>query len=149
MRDLESRIRAVVRHRTPKGWKLREKAYLEAHGKGYAYEAIIECPPIKDRNSLGIFLHEVAHVELNHHAQDLPEWREEYEADQWAIKAMRAEGIAVPIEFSADSRHSVRCHCEKALAKDPDCEIDEEVLRFAFPDNWRVIAEGEPLKKAA
>lgn len=137
MRDLQAKIAAIVKYRTPKGYRVIE--HRDPHGGGKAQDEpkTIYCPPLRDRYALGVFLHEVGHVLLGHFKTDIPTWREEYEAEQWAIKAMQADGVRVPDEIRGAARHNVRCHCEKALAKDPDAEIDLEVLKFAFPDSWR------------
>lgn len=139
---LEKRIRAVVAKRLPRGYKLKERLPTDdLEGYASSEPKRIVCPPLIDRFALGVFLHEVGHVVLGHlRSDDLPGWREEYEAEQWAMKAMRAEGFRVSDEFAGRARHNVRCCIEKALDKEPDCVIDEEVLRFAFPDTWREAA---------
>lgn len=44
---------------------------------------------------LQIYLHEVAHLVLNH-VNKKPRHLEELEAEQWSFRVMRAEGIPVP-----------------------------------------------------
>jgi hypothetical protein len=140
MRDLESRIRAVVRRRTPKGWKVIEKPHADYHGRATS-DRVIVCPRLDERDALLIFLHEAGHVVLGHlDDPTVPDWKAEYEADQWAMKAMRAEGVAVPERARGVQRHMVRCYVEKAQDKDPDLEIDDEILRYCYPDNWKLAA---------
>ncbi len=149
MRDLESRIRAVVRRRTPKGWTVRETCDSWS-GMADPFTKKIHCPPLHNRHALLIFLHEVAHVVLGHcDDPTVPTWRKEYEAERWATDAARGDGIAVPISYLGGARYDVACHIEKAIDKDPDLEVDDDALTFAFPDSWRHVRDGEPLKKAA
>lgn len=56
----------------------------------------LEAPEPKTRASLYIYLHECAHFHLEHWNRKKPRYVQEYEAEQWATKTMRAEGIPVP-----------------------------------------------------
>lgn len=147
-RDLESRIRSVVKRWTPKGFKIRDTADPWEVSCINTNKTIV-CPPLVDRYALGCFLHEVGHFILRHFDANIPRWQEEYEADQFAMRTMRDEGIAVPAELVTQARYNVRCMIEKAMLADPDLDVDDNVLRFAYPDNWRVIRDGEPLRRAA
>lgn len=150
MRDLESRIRAVVRRRTPKGWRVSECVHPYDHGSAGKGGNVIRCLPVVDRDSLAFFLHEVGHVVCGHcDDPSVPGWLAEYEADTWAFAALRAEGIAVSERYRGLARHNVRCYIEKERGKDPDADIEDAALKFAYPDNWRAMRDGEPLRRAA
>jgi hypothetical protein len=90
-----------------------------------------------DRASLFIFLHECGHVHLKHltRAVKLPTWREEYEADQYAIAAMRALKLPLPRERLREAKQVLRDDIVKGQHKHE--EIDEEVLKYAYGKNWR------------
>jgi len=64
---------------------------------GWAWPAskTISVPPPTTRRRLFIYAHECAHVALDHIGKT-PRHREEYEAQRWAIEAMRRYGVPVP-----------------------------------------------------
>lgn len=131
--------RIVARH-LPAGYRVLELARHEASGTGVTHRTerkTVECPPIRDRYALAVLAHEIGHLVLGHCWRAEPGWLQEYEADMWAIEALRAEGVSVCETFRGQSRVSVREHVDAALAKDPDADIDAKVLRWAFPDSWR------------
>jgi len=125
----------IKRHR-PAGYSLTERSMPSHYGitvfcRGMTVE------PIIDRASLLTFLHECGHVHCRHMtAKDMPAWREEFEADQYAIKAMRAEGYAVPRERLKHGQKVVR-DLIAAANKKGDHVDDDEVLRYAFGRDWR------------
>src|SRR6266699_651150 len=55
----------------------------------------VSVPKPVTRRALHIYLHEIAHIVLNH-VNKKPRHVEEFEAEQWAFRVMREEGIAVP-----------------------------------------------------
>lgn len=144
----EQKIRDVVRRRRPHGWRIIERAPRNgAIGMVTQTRRCIYVPPLVDESALFVFLHEVGHIVNRHlHAGpplpgDAPGWQIEYEAEHWAIAAMRAEGFTVSREMLAAARENVRYRIEEALAAgklDTQLEAIEPVaLRFAAPRSWR------------
>lgn len=134
----------IVRQHHPKGWGLvQRKPRHDADGQALP-NGNIYCPPLKDRYSLYVYLHEVGHVRHQHiHsgkslATDPPEWQVEYEAELYAITSMRAHGFAVDDWVMVAARDNV---AEQFRQKEP--RHDEDVaeylpaLKFAFPKTWR------------
>jgi hypothetical protein len=144
MADLKSKIAAIVARRLPKGYKLVEHKEPYGHGSSQLTkrQKVIRCPPLVDRWALAVFLHEVAHVVLGHleKTDKTPKWEAEYDAEKWAFTIMQAEGIPVSDEIKANARAYVRECIEEAQLKDPHIDVDEEILRFAFPDTWKEAA---------
>lgn len=69
--------------------------------------------PVPDtREALYIYLHEVGHMTLGHcrPTSKLPNWREEYEAEMWAIQTMRREGIPVPRRMIIEAKKYIRSY---------------------------------------
>lgn len=64
-------------------------------GCAWARGRRISAPRPVTRRALHVYLHEVAHVVLQHF-HDRPAHVQEYEAEQWAFAVMRAEGVAIP-----------------------------------------------------
>jgi hypothetical protein len=64
-------------------------------GCAWARSRRIAVPLPVTRRALHVYLHEVAHVVLEHF-HDRPVHVQEYEAEQWAFAVMRAEGVTVP-----------------------------------------------------
>lgn len=149
MRDLESRIRSVVRRYLPKGWRVVE---WDKQLDGYAdpLTRTVRVPRLVTRYALCVFMHEIGHVVLGH-CRDMTayEWHQEFEAEEWARKQMAGCGVSMPNAYREDSRYTIRCMVEKAMNHDDDLEVDDEVLKFCYPDNWREVRDGEPLRKAA
>lgn len=126
---------SIVKAHLPKGYKLREQK-LRGNTAGYAtsHHEII-CEPITDRERLFIFLHECGHVHNRHLRQntDIPSWQEEYEADQYAIQAMRSHKIPIPKIVLQHHKNMVRM----ALNLDPDGTDNVKILRYAYGKDWR------------
>jgi hypothetical protein len=59
-------------------------------------EKVLQAPPVVDAHSLFILLHEAGHGNLKHCAFKTPFYVAEYEADEYAFGAMKAEGIKPP-----------------------------------------------------
>lgn len=144
----ERKIRDVVRRRRPRGWRVIERLPRNgAIGMVTQTRHCIYVPPLVDKNALFVFLHEVGHIVNQHlHAGpslpgDAPGWQIEYEAEHWAIAAMRAEGFTVSREMLAAARQNVRHRVEEALAVGKlDAQLDAAdlaALKFASPRSWR------------
>lgn len=94
--------------------------------------------PIINRYTLYVGLHECGHAAL--HRKDYlgnwlntPDWQVEYEAETYAIKAMRAAGVPVPRVCLHDARDYVGSLLEKCGCAD----APDEVWRFAHPKGRR------------
>jgi len=129
---------AIKQHR-PVGYKLRHTRMKSLDGL-VTFERSITINAELDRQSpdwLFVFLHECGHVHSKHCVQDGKlvgdRAQEEYEADQYAIKAMRDYGVAIPRDRMAHQKKQVRDLIEAA----PDDNRDEAVLRYAYGRNWR------------
>lgn len=64
-------------------------------GCAWARSRRIAAPRPVTRRALHVYLHEVAHVVLEHF-HDRPVHVQEYEAEQWAFAVMETEGMAIP-----------------------------------------------------
>ncbi len=64
-------------------------------GCAWARSRRIAAPRPSTRRALHVYLHEVAHVVLEHF-HDRPTHVQEFEAEQWAFAVMRAEKVPVP-----------------------------------------------------
>lgn len=138
------RIREVVKVFKPRGWRLIEQpsnGKFDGHADGET--RTIRCLPLTDTYALFVFLHEVGHVRCGHLrlGHQKASWLEEYEAEMWAINAMRAAGFPVTKEMLHNARDNVANHVmqfeHQNYLQGVHVEIDHEVLKFAFPDCWR------------
>lgn len=102
----------IVRRYKPRGWKVVYRAPVSAVAEALSIHDAkgkrIICPPVIDRETLYLYLHECGHVHLGHFSMELDTPREEYEAERWAINTMRAEGIPVPRACLEKARSRVR-----------------------------------------
>lgn len=141
----------IVKHRLPRGWTLKIQTpcfcsiarVVHYHSPFRVYgvlgemydHKVIYCLPIIDVGSLFTFLHEVGHMRCGHaDTDDLPGWLMEYEAENWAIAAMRAEKIPVPKKIIRHAKWNVKNFVDEA---EDDEVIDVEVLKFAYGNKWR------------
>ncbi len=128
--------RKIIKTHLPKGYRLKEIT-LRGNTAGYATSnREIICEPITDRERLFVFLHECGHVHNRHLRKniDIPAWQEEYEADQYAMIAMRAEGVQIPMVILDHHKNLVRL----ALNIDQDGTDNVKVLRYAYGKDWRL-----------
>ena len=92
---------------------------------------------LENRADLFVFLHEAGHVKMGHLRKSNEVnpvlWRDEYEADQYAIAAMRACGVPIPRERLATHKGILRELIE-ASHEHPD---EEEILKYAYGKQWR------------
>lgn len=101
----------------------------------------------KTREALFIFLHECAHHHLGHlkPGYSEPMWRQEYEAEHWAMATMRAEGLRVPRSMIAEAkRYVMECakEDEKRGRRPPDYKVHTWMTRkfkkrAKLVDNYR------------
>ena len=79
--------------------------------------------------ALYTLLHEVGHVLLGHLHRTSPENRDEYEAEQYAISAMRSEGVPIPDTILRTAQKDVAESIVYDLRRGN--EIDSRAVRFA------------------
>lgn len=112
------RIEGIIRRHRPRGWTLRFRASGPA---AIAYvddkTRVLKCPRIVDRETLFFFFHEVGHIRCGHFDDKVVTYVEEYEAERYAIAAMRAEGIPVSRQSMIDARERLRLHIADAERK--------------------------------
>ena len=96
MRLTQEQIDGIVRRHLPKGWTLRIRKFPDgARGMcSFRRRTIFLSRPIKTRADVFVFFHEVGHMRCQH--WDTPNHISEYQAERYAILAMRLEGIPVP-----------------------------------------------------
>lgn len=128
----------VIKEHKPTGYRLKHSRMTSCDGLT-TFERSITLSAELDRESpdwLFVFLHECGHVHNRHCIKDgklVPRWREEYEADQYAKKAMKRYGIAVPRDRIVTQKKNVRDLIEAT----PEDDHDEDVLRYAYGRDWR------------
>lgn len=131
-------IREIMKCHRPWGWRIEERGPLlgdefMSEGRTIAQcffdRKFIYCPDIVCRRSLYIFLHECGHVHHgDHHRDDLPLWQIEYEAEQYAIQAIRGAGLAMP----RDALQSAKAYVRGLIATRVDDEwIPRKIWRWA------------------
>jgi hypothetical protein len=129
---LENRIGEIVARATPRGWVVVRDMPPPAgapRGSILAYACSdppeIHIPEEYDRYNLCLFLHEVGHIAMGHMRSEIANYREEYEAERYAIAACRAAKIPVPRAYVARAKRYV-ADC----AHLSDEEIDPDVARW-------------------
>jgi hypothetical protein len=91
--SMKDRCLACAELNTPAGCAVEYRKSLS--GVAYVKQNKMSVPHPVTRRALCIYLHECAHIHLNHTGKK-PRHVEELEAEQWAIARMREAGIAVP-----------------------------------------------------
>lgn len=127
----------IINEHRPKGYLLKRRKLGDLNGyAAFQREIVVDCS-LDDRTALFIFLHECGHVHHQHlrqrHHEEVPDWQCEYEADQYAIKAMRAHKIPVPRAVLEGHKSELRALIDKAHE-----EVPKPVLRYAFGRHWRI-----------
>ena len=112
-KDNRHRNLSIAKRYRPIGVKVRfktkSKRLAPAHAKLFKDGTKeIYSPPPDTRDGLFYFLHECAHLILRHWHVKIPVWRQEYEAEQWAMATMRREGIPVSKAMTKDAKAYVR-----------------------------------------
>ncbi|MFO1114221.1 MAG: hypothetical protein U1E28_00930 [Beijerinckiaceae bacterium] len=92
-KSVAARCLAIAARHTPDDVEVQYRKRLT--GCAWARGRRIAAPRPVTRRALHVYLHEVAHVVLEHF-HDRPVHVQEYEAEQWAFDIMRAEGVAIP-----------------------------------------------------
>ena len=134
--SLEARIRDIVRQHKPKGWLVIERPVRHGNdGLALATSRTIYVPYLRDLHALYVFLHECGHVHMKHvradddKTKDMPLWQQEWEAEQYAIRAMRAAGFRVPNYMMKSARAYVGEHL---TLEDYDEDAYPAAVKFAF-----------------
>jgi len=99
------------------------------YGRAFVNERRFYAPRPTTRRRLHIYLHEIAHIVLDHRRQK-PRHVEELEAEQWAFKTMRAEGVAVPRKATKRAKQYVAYKIRQAKSRGAK-RIDSAAARFA------------------
>jgi len=135
----QERIDKVVSRYLPRGWRLVEEKPDDCDGEANGATRTIRCRPIKTPYTLYVFLHEVGHVRNGHCGVNAkkPSWREEFEAEIYAIGMMRASRFTVTRYMLRHAKANVRDHIIDAEIEDPACEISDDAIRFVFGRRWR------------
>ena len=130
-------IDGIIRRHLPRGWKLRISQQMKTQF-GYTHPAkkeIVMYHHVRHwtRWSLMIFLHEVGHVRIKHDV-DAPAHVEEYEAELYAMYALRHEGIPVPCDGLDNAKRNVRVRIHEDEAK--GIPILPHIERWANRSKW-------------
>lgn len=141
------KYRDIVEQHTPKGWRIvwfepQRKTGQFMYGnigwiRGCAdfFNRVIATCPIETRSDLAVYLHECGHVNLGHeHDCWVHEYAQaEYEAEKYAIDAMRAHGISVPRTYLMGAA----AYVDYCIRNRPDVTHTDEVLKFAYGRDWK------------
>lgn len=110
----------IVGKYQPDGWKVRQVKRVpggDCAGIAIWNKKTIYTKPVKDLRTLQVYLHEAAHVHLNHLGLPVrkPMMVEEYEAEMWSFAALVNEGIPVTSQMISDAKNNVRTHMDPGL----------------------------------
>lgn len=122
---LASRCLSVAGRHTPSDVQVIFRRALT--GCAWARSRRISVPRPVTRRALHVYLHEVAHVVLEHF-HERPIHEQEFEAEQWAFDVMRNEGISIP----AASLRRAQAYVSQVIAEEPcGTEISPAAADFA------------------
>ncbi len=134
-------FKAIVRKHLPRGYRLHElEGDRQFEASVSSTTKTIRCRPIIDNYDLFIFLHECGHVHLKHvntNCDAVPFAHDEYEADQYAIRAIRASEFSLERECIRVQKQSLREIIEYTREYDPRPIDDDEILKYAYGREWR------------
>lgn len=108
------RCEEIAARNTPEGWTVQYRNSLT--GCCNYEKRLIETPKPRTRRALHIYLHEVAHAVLHANSRKASHVQE-YEAETWAFRVMREEGIAVPRKSLEKARAYVRRKIDMAVRR--------------------------------
>ena len=99
---------------------------------GYAWgtRGYINAPEGRTRKQLYILAHECGHVAHGHGDKRKPRHVEEMEAEEWAHKALRRHGVAVPRQMSQRAKRYVAWKIDQAKRRGAK-RIDAKAARYA------------------
>ncbi len=122
------RYLAIAARHTPADLQVAYRKRLT--GCAWARGRRISAPWPATRRALHVYLHEVAHVVLEHF-HDRPMHVQEYEAEQWAFAVMRAEGVAIPRASLERAKAYVAHTIMRDMGADFGHPIHLQAARFA------------------
>jgi hypothetical protein len=135
----------IIDRHLPRGWSHREIKLPHAYGYCQYERRVIETHPISSGFMAGTFLHETAHAQFHVGKGELG-YIEEFEAEVWAMRVMRAEKLRVSRLYLAIARRNVRRSIVEDHAK--GFEINPHVLAWATKvENPQVTKLIEPYLK--
>jgi hypothetical protein len=120
------RFTAIALKYVPAGYVVEYRKSLS----GYCTKTTITAPRPVTRKSLYIFLHECAHAQLGHFDRKRPRHVEEMEAEKWAHRVMRENGVSVPRSMTRRAKSYVARKIRQARRRGARV-IDTEAQRFA------------------
>ena len=128
----------IVQSHRPAGYEIKKRKLNAVNGETKFVRRINLNKDLSPRNMLFVLLHEFGHVHMRHLTRDGHVtdglWQDEYEADQYAIKAMRHAGVPIPKDILAQHKLLVR---DRVEAAPNGAIISKEVLRYAYGRNWK------------
>ena len=125
-RAAASKYLEIAEKYTPPDLQVRYRSRLT--GCAWARSRRIAAPRPVTRRALHVYLHEVAHVVLEHYHLK-SEHVQEYEAELWAFEVMRAEGIPIPAKSLRRAKDYVAYLVHEAART--GLEVDQGALRFS------------------
>lgn len=131
---LAERLLATAHRYVPAGFAVEYRKSLS--GRCFYDPPRIVTPRPVTRKAIYIFLHECGHAHLHRTGArpKRPRYVEEFEAEQFAHAAMRAEGIAIPREMTERAKRYVSRKIDQAFARGG----------FRFRDDIAIWATGSP-----
>ena len=108
------RFEAIAKQETPDGITVEYRKQLS--GRAWVSIKKVSVPRPRTRRALHIYLHEIAHIVLDHRRQK-PRHVEEYEAETWAFETMRKHGISVPRKSLQRAKQYVARKIQQAKAR--------------------------------
>jgi hypothetical protein len=100
-------------------------------GHCFANKNLIEVYKPLNRAKLFSYLHEVGHIVLRHHKRSQAVYNEEYEADRYARRVFRDEGLKVPPKTNRIQRAYVG-ECIYNAIRHGAKVIKPEAYKYAF-----------------
>ena len=125
----------IAEKHTPKGCKVSYTRKHSLHGLAWPEDNRMIVPEPRCRKALYLYLHECAHIHLKH-LKPRSAWDEEMEAEIWAHKIMRKEGIEVPKCMTTRAKQYVYDKAKnylRFLMRRPNLSLtkkDKTLLRF-------------------
>ncbi len=134
----QGKFKHIVAKHMPTGYELVIKAMAANNGLAEFKRSITIDSNLEERSMLFVFLHECGHVHFQHlRKAEIGRLLvdQEFEADQYAIKAMRAAGVPIPRQILSDHKEVMRENIVAAHAVGET--VDDEILRYAYGRTWR------------
>ena len=126
------RFTAIAAKHAPPRWQIIYRDDRSLNGYTYPIDFKIVAPSPVTRRRLYVFLHECGHAWLDHHeyGRKKPMYLQEFEAEQWAMRVMREEGVPVPRASTRRAKSYVAWKIRIAVARGAK-RIDRKAARFA------------------